>query len=173
MRGTGDSERERHVYRTILLTTDGSEIAKAAEPHAVQLASMTEDARVVVVEVIDTVSQILAQVTPSGWMGGGGQLAVEAAEGAVAAERAEAEATLAQAKAGLEAAGVKNVFTRILEGHPGTALVDAAAEEHADVVVMATHGRSGLRRAVLGSVADHVVRHASCPVLLVRPPHED
>jgi nucleotide-binding universal stress UspA family protein len=157
------------MYRTILLTTDGSEIARAATPHAIHLATMSPDATVIAVSVIDTVAQILAQATPSGWGYDGGRIAVEAAEGAVAAERAEAEATLAALKTELEATGAKNVRTAIIEGHPGTAIVDAATAEHADIVVMATHGRSGLGRAVLGSVADHVMRHAPCPVLLVRP----
>jgi nucleotide-binding universal stress UspA family protein len=152
-----------------MITTDGSEIARAATPHAVQLASMSSDATVIAVSVIDTVAQILAQTTPSGWGFNGGRIAVESAEAAVAAERAQAETVLAALKVGLEAAGVKSVRTSILEGHPGTAIVDAATAEHVDVIVMATHGRSGLGRAVLGSVADHVVGHAGCPVLLVRP----
>lgn len=160
------------MYRTILLTNDGSEIAQAATPHAVHLASMAPDASVVCVTVIDTVAQLLAQATPSGWGYDGGRIAVESAEAAVAAERADATANLATLKATLEAQGVKNVRTAIIEGHAGTAIVDAARAEHADIVVMATHGRGGLGRAVLGSVADHVVRHAPCPVLLVRPPRD-
>ncbi|MCC6236658.1 MAG: universal stress protein [Dehalococcoidia bacterium] len=160
------------MYRTILLTNDGSEIARAATPHAVQLASMVPDATIVCVTVIDTVAQLLAQATPSGWGYDGGRIAVESAEAAVAAERADADATLTTLKASLEAQGVKNVRTAIIEGHAGTAIVDAATAEHADIVVMATHGRGGLGRAVLGSVADHVVRHAPCPVLLVRPPRD-
>ena len=67
---------------------------------------------------------------------------------------------------------MKHVRTAIIEGHAGTAIVDAAIAEHADVIVMATHGRGGLGRAFLGSVADHVVRHSPCPVLLVRPPRD-
>ena len=45
---------------------------------------------------------------------------------------------------------------------------DLAQETRADVIVIATHGRSGFRRAILGSVADHVVRHTNASVLLVR-----
>jgi nucleotide-binding universal stress UspA family protein len=160
------------VYKTILLTTDGSEIAQAAVPHAAQLAGLTAGATIVAVSVIDTVGQILAQASPSGWGYYGGGIAVEVAEEAVAAQRAEAESTLAGLKSQLEAGGAASVRTCIVEGHPGTAIVDAAASEHADIIVMATHGRGGLGRALLGSVADHVVRHAACPVLLVRPPQD-
>jgi nucleotide-binding universal stress UspA family protein len=160
------------MYRTILLTTDGSEVARSATAHALNLASMAPDSTIVVASVIDTVAQILAQATPSGWGFGGGSLAVESAEAAVAAEREQAEATLATLKAELEAGGAPAVRTCVIEGHAATAIVDVAAEEQADIIVMATHGRGGLGRAVLGSVADHVVRHATCPVLLVRPPRE-
>lgn len=157
------------MYHTIMLTTDGSEIASAGTPHAIHLASMAPDASIVCVSVIDTVAQLLAQTTPSGWGYDGGRIAVESAEAAVAAERADAERILGALKTELEAAGVKSVRTAVVEGHAGMAIVDAAAAERADVVVMATHGRGGLGRAVLGSVADYVVRHAKCPVLLVRP----
>jgi nucleotide-binding universal stress UspA family protein len=44
-----------------------------------------------------------------------------------------------------------------------------AADEHADMIVMGTQGRTGLDRLLLGSVAERVIRHASCPVLTVRP----
>ena len=52
----------------------------------------------------------------------------------------------------------------------GTAILDAAGDEGNNIVVMATHGRSGAGRWVLGSVADRVVRHSPGPVLVVRPP---
>ena len=160
------------MYRTIVLTTDGSEVARAAIPHAIQLATMAPETAIVAVTVIDTVAQLLAQGTPSGWGYGGGGIAVESAEAAVAAERQEATATLAALKAELEGAGAKSVRVAIVEGHAGTAIVDAARAEHADIVVMATHGRGGIGRALLGSVADYVVRHVDCPVLLVRPPRD-
>jgi len=156
------------MYRTILLSTDGSELAAAAVPNALHLATST-GAVVVVVEVIDTVAQIMAQTTPSGWVGGAGRYAVESAEEVVAAERTEADEHLEALRKQLVEGGAVEVRTQILEGHPGTAIVDAARANDADVIVMATHGRSGIGRALLGSVADHVVRHASCPVLLVRP----
>ena len=47
-------------------------------------------------------------------------------------------------------------------------IIRVAAEEHADMIVMATQGRTGLERFMLGSVADRVVRRAPCPVLTVR-----
>ena len=61
-----------------------------------------------------------------------------------------------------------NVSFLIWEGEPGPAIVEAAEAERVDLVVVGTRGRTRLERAVLGSVSDHVVRHASCPVLIVR-----
>ena len=62
------------------------------------------------------------------------------------------------------------VVAEEVEGRrPAEAIVEYARDEEADLVVMGTHGRSGWRRGVLGSVAEAVVRHAPCPVLTVRP----
>jgi hypothetical protein len=49
-------------------------------------------------------------------------------------------------------------------------ITEVAAEEHVDLIAMATHGRSGIARQVLGSTATAVLRHAGIPVFLVRPP---
>jgi nucleotide-binding universal stress UspA family protein len=57
---------------------------------------------------------------------------------------------------------------RLREGKPADELVAAAHEWHADLVVIGTHGRSGLDRLLLGSTAEAVVRNAPCPVLTVR-----
>ena len=52
---------------------------------------------------------------------------------------------------------------------PADAILRVSAEEQADLIVMATHGRSGMRRLILGSVAEEIMRHATLPVVLVRP----
>ena len=56
------------------------------------------------------------------------------------------------------------------EGDPRSCIAQAAAEIHADLIVLGTHGRRGFARALLGSVAEAVARVAPCPVLLVRAP---
>jgi nucleotide-binding universal stress UspA family protein len=53
-------------------------------------------------------------------------------------------------------------------GQPGESIVSAAQAEDADLVVVGSHGRGVVARILLGSVSDHVVRHAPCPVLVVR-----
>jgi nucleotide-binding universal stress UspA family protein len=58
----------------------------------------------------------------------------------------------------------------VRHGSPSVEIVELASEEHADVVMMGTHGRGGMSRLLLGSVADRVIRTAPCPVLTVRKP---
>lgn len=78
-------------------------------------------------------------------------------------------------KRGLEAAceharklGAKRVTSRFLEGVPWHQLVELAQHENVDLVVMGTHGRTGLARLLIGSVAEQVVRHSPVSVLVVR-----
>jgi len=61
------------------------------------------------------------------------------------------------------------VEQRVLEGHPYIEIVRTAAREEVDLVVIGTHGRSGLDHILFGSVAEKVVRKAPCPVLAVKP----
>jgi nucleotide-binding universal stress UspA family protein len=61
---------------------------------------------------------------------------------------------------------------RIGASSVGDLILDAAAAAGADLIVMGSHGRTGVKRLVLGSVAEHVLRHAPCPVVTVHAPHE-
>jgi nucleotide-binding universal stress UspA family protein len=61
----------------------------------------------------------------------------------------------------------------VLIGSAANVIVDSAANEEADLIVIATHGETGLQRFVFGSVAEKVVRLASCPVLTIRPTSEE
>jgi nucleotide-binding universal stress UspA family protein len=153
------------MYDTILLAHDGSEVADAAIPHAHELARKF-NSRVIVVEVIQTVGEVLV-ATGAGALQA--TLPTELAEQVVEDERRRAEATVARIAEAMRRADIFTARRVIAEGDPGSAIVDVAEREGCDLIVMATHGRSGIRRAVLGSVADYVLRHASCPVLLCRP----
>jgi nucleotide-binding universal stress UspA family protein len=77
-----------------------------------------------------------------------------------------------QAQLNAEAAGIQSVLveTRLMEGEPASAIVAMAREMGADLIVIGSHGRTGLDRLLMGSVAEHVVRKASCPVLTVKSP---
>jgi universal stress protein A len=103
---------------------------------------------------------------PTQWaIAGEYQLAPEVMQDIVDSEEKELAAWRKQAKD----LGAKEVATRSLVGVAWDQIVSAARDDVAiDLVVMGTHGRTGLRHAVLGSVAEKVVRHAPCPVLVVR-----
>lgn len=160
------------MFQSALLTIDGSETSLRALPALLQ-AIDPKQTEVTVLEVIDSVQLMMAHTTPAGFpMYAGGALGVEVAEQAVEQQRAEAERHLADTARDLAQAGVEHVQTEIREGRPGDQIVNLIQERNIELVAMATHGRSGLRRAVLGSVADYVLRHAdSVPMLLIRP-HE-
>jgi nucleotide-binding universal stress UspA family protein len=57
---------------------------------------------------------------------------------------------------------------RMIRGDPRIVLVDAARTEHADLVIVGSHGRTGIKKLLLGSVASHVVTHAPCSVLVIK-----
>ena len=90
-------------------------------------------------------------------------------EGVTAAARAACAEQLSEAAQQARAAGVSNVDTELLEGIAWCEIVDRAKRGAHDLVVIGTHGRSGVQRVLLGSVAERVVRKAPCAVLTVRP----
>jgi len=61
---------------------------------------------------------------------------------------------------------------RMVMGSPSDEIIRMAKDERADMIVMGTHGRSGVARLLMGSVAEQVLRHAPCPVMVVRQPEE-
>jgi nucleotide-binding universal stress UspA family protein len=134
----------------ILVATDGSEGAAAAVTHAVDLAAAA-DATLPVVPVVEvTVAWPTAAERVLDRMEEAGREAVDRA-----VDRAER-------------ADVPAVEATLLSGSPYRAIVDYAGEVDADVTVVGTHGRSGLDRFLLGSVAERVVRTAGTPVLAVK-----
>lgn len=65
-----------------------------------------------------------------------------------------------------------HVSCHLADGDPAEEILHYAKEQHCDLIVMGTHGREGLWRTIMGSVAEEVSRSANCPVLTVRPPSE-
>lgn len=137
----------------VLLATDLSATSTMAEDEALRLAAGLR-ARLIAVSVIDPGSLRL----PSGRF--------KARVDQVRAERtAEAQRLVMRARD----LGIPTAFL-VWEGTPGEAIVAAADAEQADLIVLGTHGRTGINRSLLGSVSDHVIRHAPCPVVVVRGP---
>jgi len=80
----------------------------------------------------------------------------------------DAERMLADWEAGVKADGLQRVETKLASGVPWHEIIELARGASTDLIVMGTHGRTGLKHVLIGSVAEKVVRHASCAVLVVR-----
>ncbi|HET6143998.1 MAG TPA: universal stress protein [Candidatus Acidoferrales bacterium] len=85
------------------------------------------------------------------------------------AVRERAKDLMDKAAQKLRAAGFQ-VSTELVEGEPKSLIIDAANEWHADMIVVGSHGWSGLNRFLMGSVSEAVVRHAHCSVEIIRTP---
>ena len=146
------------MYRRALVPTDGSELSRVALAHVPVVASSAVVFRVPL-DVEELLSAGAEQV----------DLDRESADRWREAELARVQQDLGAAADQLRTAGLSEVSTAVGGGHAGEAIVRAAKEQGCDVIVMATHGRTGIRRAMLGSVAGYVANHAEgSAVLLVR-----
>jgi nucleotide-binding universal stress UspA family protein len=148
-------EHAHAAFRRLVVAVDDSEPADAALDAAIVLAARTQ-AHVTICSVIDT----RALFDRAGTYG------YDPAP-MLAEMHAATDAHLANILAQLDRRGV-TLETVVVEGEPASALVAAAASAQADLLVIGSHGRRGLRRFFLGSVAENVVRHSPTPVLVVR-----
>lgn len=140
------------VYERILVALDGSERAERVLPYVAPLADKF-GASVTLLRATTSVGMVVAgDIDPTPLL---------------EAERQEATAYLAALAARLAEVGL-TVSTASPEGPAADALVEHARRTGADLIALTTHGRGGLGRLLFGSVADAVLRHAPCPVLLVR-----
>ena len=160
------------MYKKILLPLDGSALSHQAIPHAIAVATGI-GAEVVLFQVIDSVAHIISETTPATIEPiPSGELTVEIAESAVEGQRQAAQANLEAVTAQIVAGGIDaaRVSTEIVEGTASQSIEEAVERLGCDLVIIASHGRSGIRRVLLGSVADHVARNTpSAAVLLIRP----
>ncbi|KOX91656.1 universal stress protein UspA [Haloarcula rubripromontorii] len=141
------------MYDTVLLPTDGSDGIGAAARHAGTIADRF-DATVHVLSVVDTRNRF---ESPSSGLSADAWLDAERERAAEAIE-----ATVTELPDGV------SVETTQREGVPKSEIVDAVTEIPADLVVMGTHGRTGLDHYLIGSVAETVVRESPVPVLTVQ-----
>lgn len=145
------------MFETILVPLDGSTLAETALPYAAALARHFE-ARVILMRALSC-----AAAEPPMEIEGGQHLNT-----AIYPEQfKEAWDYLRQARQ-IPALHDIPVKITVLDGDPAQTIIAAADRYEADVIVMATHGRGGVARWVMGSVADDVLRGATVPVLLVR-----
>jgi nucleotide-binding universal stress UspA family protein len=142
----------------VLVATDGSQQSLAAAHRASELLRAADH-----VTLLSVVTEI-----PGDDAGGfeGSVYTPEEQEKLWAAELAEAGEELARTARALSASG--QIDKRIEVGDVANTVCHVAEELGVDVIVVGSHGRTGLERIFLGSVSEHVVRHAPCPVLVVR-----
>lgn len=141
------------TIKKILLPVDFSAGSENALSYAVDLAVRYE-AQLTIVNVNELMANLLTPnaLPPSileTWVG-------------------EANKLLDDTKARAVAAGARSVETAFLQGAAHTEIVRFAGDGHFDLIVIGTHGRTGVSHALVGSVAERVVRKAPCPVLTVR-----
>jgi len=132
------------MYKNILLPLDGSEISESAIPHVQALALGCGTKKVTIAHVVERKRYE-------------GMLAAGKRPGVYLQRTAER----------LKAKGI-NTHIELLTGDPSEAIVSYADNSPCDIIVMASHGRSGVTRWAIGSVADKVFRASSIPVLMVK-----
>jgi len=140
------------MYDRLLLPTDGSAGMERVIEHADEIARR-HDATIDILYVINTFRMAPMPTEASvegirGLLNEEGEMAIEAAKRICSPET--------------------NVEHAIVEGNPKREIVDHAAENACDLIVMGTHGRGGIDRLLLGSVAEQVVRRSDVPVLTVQ-----
>lgn len=136
------------MYEEILIPTDGSDGSMRAVDHAIELAEAM-DATLATLYVVDTTSADASIVQTLEVLEDAGQEVVEEIRD-YAAEK-----------------GIDDVLTNVTPGTPHKTILAYAEEIDADVIVMGTHGRTGLNRYLLGSVTEKVVRSSDRPVVTV------
>ncbi|RUA16314.1 MAG: universal stress protein [Clostridia bacterium] len=143
------------MYKHILVPLDGSKMAERAIPYATELCKGATT--VTLFQVVHLPLPLAApEVSLAVPMPGKDELLQEA------------RAYLGDIAAKLRPEGVNVKIAAVERDVVADAVVEYAAEHDISLIVMTTHGRSGLSRLVFGSVAESIVRHAPCPVLLIR-----
>jgi nucleotide-binding universal stress UspA family protein len=142
-------------FKKILVPTDFSQHAAEALSAAADLAGRY-DAAITIVHAYEPLAYTLAD----GYMMLSPQQHADVLT--------EFSKSLAVAKSSALAAGARAVETEQLQGVAASEIVERARSGGFDLIVMGTHGRKGISHAVLGSIAERVLRHAPCPVLVVK-----
>jgi nucleotide-binding universal stress UspA family protein len=148
------------MFNKIVVPLDGSPLAEQALPTALALATAFDSE----IYLIHIVTNYL--VPPYG-------IDYQLGESFRDVALRESHDYLTKIKANLQADYPGPVETRVIEGLVAENILDFADYQSADVIIMGTHGRSGIGRWVFGSIAERVLRAAPCPVLLIRADDEN
>lgn len=147
------------MYKRILVATDGSNLSQAAIASAIQLASLC-GAELVAVKVVPRY--------PQSYFEGGIALQPEEVGRVEAQWLAEGQAVVDEVKAAALKKGVTVQAITVKSDLVSDALLKTAQEYQCDLIVMASHGRRGIQRLLLGSETQHVLTHAKIPVLVLK-----
>jgi nucleotide-binding universal stress UspA family protein len=147
------------MYQRILVATDGSKLSKKAVSSAIDLAAVC-GAELVALKVVPRY--------PQSYFEGG--IALENNEVQAVEQRwaDEGQAVVDAVKKAADAKGVKSKAVVVKSDVVSDALLAAAKKHQCDLIVMASHGRKGIKRLLLGSETQHVLTHSSIPVLVLR-----
>ena len=148
------------MYATILLSTDGSDVARKGVKHGIALAKAL-NAKVTVITVTEPL--------PVGQRRGHAVWIPpqEMFDSFEAASKARAGEILDEVRAMAERIGISAELLHVPNAHPATAIIDTAKSRGCELIVMASHGRRGLRKLFLGSQTSEVLLNGSVPVLVV------
>lgn len=149
------------MYANILLSTDGSDVARKGLEHGIALAKAL-NAKATVITVTEPLPIDYGGGHDSGWIPS--KQEVDAFD---AASRERAGKVLDQAKAMAQQVGISAELLHVPNAHPATAIIETAKSRGCDLIVMASHGRRGLRKLFLGSQTSEVLVEGSVPVLVV------
>ena len=147
------------MYQRILLATDGSELSQKATTTAIELAALC-GAELVATTVVPRYPQSYFE----------GSMVLPAAE-MVAVEKQwenQGQALVDAVKKAAADKGVKALSITLKSDVVSDALIAAANKHQCDLIVMASHGRKGIQRLLLGSETQHVLTHTTTPVLVIR-----
>jgi nucleotide-binding universal stress UspA family protein len=150
------------MYANILLSTDGSGVARKGIEHGIALAKAL-NAKVTVITVTEPLDiDFVGSGHASGW-----SPSREEVDSFDAARKESAGKVLDEARAMAEQIGITAELLHVPNAHPATAIIEAAKSKGCDLIVMASHGRRGLRKIFLGSQTSEVLGDGSVPVLVV------
>ncbi|WP_407146107.1 universal stress protein [Bradyrhizobium sp. ORS 86] len=149
------------MYTNILLSTDGSDIAKKGVQHGIALAKAL-NAKVTVITVTEPLPVDYGTGLASGWIP-----TQEEVDRFDAASKKLAGKILDEARSTAEQIGLTAELLHVPNAHPATAIIETAKSRGCDLIVMASHGRRGLRKLFLGSQTSEVLVDGSVPVLVV------
>jgi nucleotide-binding universal stress UspA family protein len=149
------------MYANILLSTDGSDVATKGVEHGIALAKAL-NAKVTVMTVTEPLPVDYGSGHASGWIP-----SQEEFDSFDAACKERAGKVLDEARAMAKQIGISVEILHVPNAHPATAIVETAKSRGCDLIVMASHGRRGLRKLLLGSQTSEVLVSGSVPVLVV------